>query len=334
MKDTFALPQTTELNAAWQVTRYGSPDVLAPVTRPIPQPVGREVLVRIRASAVTRADMMMRSGTPRWTRPFLGWSKPRNDLSGFGFSGEVIATGPFATRFRPGDQVFGETGLTSGANATHIVLDETGTLMPKPEALGHDEAAVMADGPLTSLNFLRNLAGLKRGERVLILGGAGSLGSAAIQIAAAMGAEVTASASARNRGLLASLGATRVIDYTAEEPLAHGRYDVIYDTIGVETFARARRVLAPGGRYVSPVLTLGLLGAMLRSRFGTRRAYFDATGLRKPEEHRRMLADLLDMVAEGTLAPVMDRSYPLADLPIAQAYVETGHKRGNVVVMS
>lgn len=335
MKDNVTRPLATDHTSAWAVTRYGGPEVLSPVTRPVARPEGTEILIRIRASAVTRADMMMRAGQPLWARPFLGLRKPRNDLSGFCFSGEVIATGPYATRFRPGDAVFGEAGMKAGANGTLLLLDEAAVVMPKPDTLSHEEAAVMCDGPLTSLNFLRDRAGVKRGDKVLILGGSGSLGSAAIQIAAEMGAEVTATASARNGGLLASLGATRVVDYKAEDVLASGRFDVIYDTLGVETFGRARKVLAPGGRYVCPVLSMGLLGAVLRSRIaGSRRAMFDATGMRKPEDLRPMLSDLLDMVQDGTLAPVMERSYPLSDLPAAQAHVETGRKRGNVVVMS
>jgi NADPH:quinone reductase-like Zn-dependent oxidoreductase len=321
---------------AWSVRRYGSPDVLAPVSRPIPAPGPGEVLIRIRASAVSRADGMMRAGTPRFARLFLGLRRPRHDLVGTCLSGEVVATGPGVTRFSVGDAVFGEAGLTFGANASHICLAETGVLMPKPAALSHEEAAVMCDGPLTSLNFLREVAELRAGERVLVLGASGGLGSAAVQIAAAMGAEVTGTCSARNAGMVAALGAGRVIDY-AQEDFTKGseRYDVIYDTVGVSSFAEARGSLTRSGRYVCPVLGLGLLGAMLRTAIaGRRKARFSATGMLKPEVLRTMLGTLVGMAEDGTLTPVIDRVYPLSDLVEAHRHVESGHKRGNVVVVA
>ena len=319
---------------AWAVQRYGGPDRLAPVTRSIPVPGPGEVLIRIHASAVTRADGMMRAGTPRFARLFLGLRRPRNNLMGTGLSGEVIATGPGVSRFAVGDAVFGEAGLSFGANASHICLSEDGVLMPKPDTLSHEEAAVMCDGPLTSFNFLRDIANLRAGEKVLILGASGSLGTAAVQIAAAMGAEVSGTCSARNAGLVASLGAHHVIDYTTDD-FADGtrRYDVIFDTVGVSSFAVARRALTRDGRYVCPVLGLGLLLAMLRTSVaGRRKARFSATGLLKPDMLRAMLAELVTMVDDHTLAPVIDRTYPLDGLVDAHRYVETGHKRGNVVV--
>lgn len=325
----------TQTIAAWSIRRYGAAETLAPVTRQLAAPKAGEVLIAVRASAVTRADGMMRSGTPRWTRPFLGLRRPRNDLVGTCFSGEVIATGPGAGRFAVGDQVFGEAGLSFGANASHICVAEDAVIMPKPAALTHEEAAVMCDGPLTSLNFLREIAALRPGEKVLILGASGSLGSAAVQIAAAMGADVTGTCSTRNTGLVAELGANEVIDYTATDPLrGDRRYDVIYDTLGITRFGKARRALTKHGRYVCPVLSFGLLGAMLRSAvIGRRKARFSATGMLKPEALRPMLSELFEMVDNGRLAPVMDRTYPFDSLIEAHRYMDGGHKRGNVVVV-
>ncbi len=320
---------------AWRIRSYGAPDRLSPVQRPMPTPGPTDILIRIHASAVTRADGMMRAGQPRFARAFLGLRRPRNDLSGTGLSGEVIAVGEQVRRFAVGDAVFGESGLSFGANASHICLDEAGLLMPKPAELSHEDAAVMCDGPLTSLHFLENVARLKQGERVLILGGSGSLGSAAVQIAAAMGTEVTATCSARNVGLVASLGADRVIDYAEEDALAaRERYDVIYDTLGIATFASARKSLTQRGRYVCPVLSLRLLAATLRTAaIGQRKARFSATGLQTPDLLRPLLKRLVEMTEAGTLAPVLDRVYPLNDLIAAHRHMETGHKRGNVVVV-
>ncbi|MFY0681537.1 MAG: NAD(P)-dependent alcohol dehydrogenase [Thalassovita sp.] len=321
--------------SAWRVPQYGNADQIRPVNRPQADPEAGEVLIQIQASAVTRADGMMRAGEPRWARPFLGWRRPRRDLVGTCFSGVVVATGPGVSRFCVGDPVFGEAGLNFGANASHICLPETGTLMIKPTSLSHEEAAVMCDGPLTSYNFLRHIAGLRRGEKVLVLGASGSLGSAAVQIAADLGAEVSGSCSAGNAGLVASLGASHVIDYTTDDFAQMGkRYDVIYDTLGVSTFAASKPALTKRGRYVCPVLSGGLLWAMLSSSvLGGRRAKFSATGLLKPNDLCTMLQRILLMVEDKTFAPVMDRTYPLAQLIQAHRYMETGRKRGNVVVV-
>ena len=321
--------------SAWRIGRYGAPEVLRPVTRPLPAPGPAEILIRIRASAVTRADGMMRAGTPLFARPFLGLRRPRQNLSGTGLSGEVIAVGKKVTRFTVGDAVFGEAGLRFGANASHICLDAGGVLLKKLEALSHEEAAVMCDGPLTSYHFLHKIAQLQFGQHILILGGSGSLGSAAVQIAAAAGAHVTATCSTRNVNFVAGLGAGRVIDYTKEDFTAlPDRYDVIYDTVGVSSFKAAKARLTETGRYICPVLTLPLVGAMLKSRMtGGRRALFAAAGLQSPELLRTHLKCLLAMVEAGTLSPVLSRVYPLADLIEAHRHMETGHKRGNVVVV-
>lgn len=320
---------------AWSVRRYGPPDLLAPVVRPMHVPGANEVLIHIHASAVSRADGMMRAGMPRFARLFLGLRRPKHDLVGTCLSGEVIATGPGVTRFVVGDQVFGEAGLNFGANASHICLNEDGVLMKKPETLSHEEAAVMCDGPLTSFNFLHDVARMRAGDRVLILGASGSLGSAAVQIAAAAGAQVTGTCSEHNAGLVASLGAGHVLDYTQQNYWEAGqRYDIVYDTLGVSSFNEAEPVLTASGRYVCPVLGIGLLVSMLRTSFlGKRKAKFSATGMLKPKVLRSMLAELLAMVDDRTLAPVMDRTYPLDRLIEAHQYVETGHKSGNVVVV-
>jgi NADPH:quinone reductase-like Zn-dependent oxidoreductase len=320
---------------AWSIRHYGAPEVLSPVTLPVPAPGPTEILIRIRASAVTRADGMMRAGQPRFARLFLGLRRPRRNLSGTGLSGEVIAVGGKVSRFAIGDAVFGEAGLKFGANASHICLDESDVLMKKPDALSHEDAAVMCDGPLTSHHFLHEIAQVQLGQRILILGGSGSLGTAAVQIAAVAGAHVTATCSTRNAAFVAGLGADRVIDYTVENFTAlPNSYDVIFDTLGISSFGAAKARLTKAGRYICPVLTLPLLGAMLRSRLtGGRRALFAAAGLQPPEALRAHLGRLLAMVEAGTLSPVLDRVYPLADLIEAHRHMETGHKRGNVVVV-
>lgn len=324
----------TTLNA-WNVSRYGGPDVLTPVSRPVSTPAASEVLIRIRASAVSRADGMMRAGQPKFARLFLGLKRPRAGLAGTCFSGDVVSVGKKVTKFHVGEAVFGEAGLQFGANATHISLDEGGSLLIKPDTVTYEEAATLFDGAMTSWHFLTRVAQVKTGENVLILGGSGSLGTAAVQFAKALGATVTASASARNTELLRSLGADHVVDYTVEDPLKRGaEYDVVFDTLGVSSFAATRPALAAKGRYVCPVLGLALLRDMiLTGLFGHKKAMFAAAGMAKPEVHREELSEILALMAENKFSPVMDRTYPLADLVEAHAYVETGRKRGNVVVV-
>ncbi len=320
---------------AWAVRRYGGPNVLAPVTRALPTPADGQVLIRVRASAVSRADGMMRAGIPKWARPFLGFSKPRAELSGTCFSGEVIAAGRAVTRFQPGDAVFGEVGLQFGANASHICLDAEASLVKKPDTLSHEEAAVMCDGALTSWHFLTRVVQLKASDKVLILGGSGSLGTAAVQFAATLGAQVTATSSARNTEMLETLGASRAVDYRVENPLETGeRFNVVFDTLGISSFKAAKPALLEQGHYICPVLGMGLLRDMLCTAIaGTKRAKFAAAGMEKPALHRTELAEILDLVKEQRFLPVMDRTYPLSDLVDAHHYVETGRKRGNVVVV-
>ncbi len=318
---------------AWMVRRYGGPDVLAPVRRSVPALKPDEVLINIRASAVTRADGMMRAGEPRFARPMIGFGRPRNPLVGTGLSGTIAAIGENVSRFVVGDAVFGEAGLRFGANATRIVLPQTAVLVKKPDAITHEEAAVLSDGALTSWYFLHTQSGLQPGDSLLVLGGAGSLGSAAIQIAHAMGVRVTATASARNHDLMRGLGAAHVIDYTAQPVWDRTRYDVVFDTLGVSTFGEARPALKPDGRYLSPVLNLGLLGAMLGNRFRGQKAVFAAAGLQDADALRGVLGRVLDLMAEGLFAPVMDQTFALSDIVAAHHYVATGHKRGNVVVV-
>lgn len=320
---------------AWDVTRYGGPDVLKPVTRPMPTPTANQVLIRIRASAVSRADGLMRAGQPKFARLFLGLKRPRVGLSGTCFSGDVVAIGDDVTQFTVGDAVFGEAGLQFGANASHICLDQMGSLLKKPDGVSYEEAATLFDGAMTSWHFLTHIADVQPGDDVLILGGSGSLGTAAIQFAKAIGATVTATASARNAELLRSLGADHVVNYKLEDPLKHSNvYDVVFDTLGISSFGASKSALKKDGQFICPVLGQRLLRDVIFTRlFGSKKAKFAAAGMSKPAVHRKELAQVLALMGKNQFAPVMDRTYPLADLVEAHAYVETGRKRGNVVVV-
>lgn len=315
-------------------TSYGSPDVfkLENVAKPLPTP--NQMLIKIHASSVTKADTMMRTGKPFIGRLFTGLSKPKHPIWGTGFAGVVEAIGSDVTQFKAGHQVFGESIDTMGTYAEYITIPENGIVAHLPENLSFEEAAGMCDGGITSLNFLVNLGTIKAGQNVLINGASGSLGTAAIQIAKYFGTEVTGVCSSRNISLVKKLGADHVIDYTTQDFTSHtNTYDLIYDTVGARSFTECRPALTEHGLYLSPVLGMPLLGHMMvTSVFGKKNAKFSATGMLPVQEIKRLLDILLEMIEAGKMRGILDRSYPMEQLAEAHRYVDVGHKKGNVVL--
>lgn len=315
-------------------TQYGGPEVLE--VQEVSQPVigETEVLIKVMASTVTAADTMMRQANPPISRLFMGFSKPKHPIMGTGFAGIIEAVGSQVKAWQPGDAVFGETGITFGANAEYICMPVDGVILKKPDYLPFEEAATLTDGPLTSINFLKNLGEIKAGQRVLINGASGSLGTAAVQLAKYYGAEVTAVCSGRNEAFVRSLGADEVVDYTKEDFTATGQtYDIIYDTVGKRSFSECKKALTPDGRYISPVLNLGLLFRMLwTSLFSQKKARFTATGLMAAPDLRQLLTELLPLLESGELRILIDQRLPLEKAVEAHQYVDKGRKRGNVVL--
>lgn len=318
-------------------TAYGKADVLQLQTIDKPIPGQNQMLVRIEASSVTTADSMMRSGTPWYGRLFLGLFKPRIPVSGTGFSGVVESVGSEVTTYGIGDSVFGESVLGAGTNTEYVCVPENGVVAKKPASISHAEAAPVCDGAMTVQYLLKNLGNIKSGDHVLINGAAGSLGSAAVQLAKQAGAHVTGTCSKRNFNFVRSLGADNVIDYNDTDVTAENvGYDLILDTVGKLSYRQCKRVLKQSGCYVSPALSMSLLVAMITTRlaiFDSRRALFSATGLLPEETRRGILHDLGKMLEQGTLKTVVDRTYPLRDIANAHNYVDTGHKRANVVIV-
>lgn len=317
------------------MTGYGSPEVIKFKEVAMPQPKQNEVLVKVHASSATRADSMMRTGKPYIARLFVGLSKPKHPIPGTGFAGEVVRTGAKVSTFHVGDQVFGETTTNFSTNAQFVAVPEDAVIICKPENLSYQDAATFCDGHLTSINFLKNVGKLRAGQKVLINGASGSLGTSAIQLAKYFGAEVTGVCSNRNVGLVKSLGADHVIDYTQED-FTKGpvKYDLIYDTIGKSTFSKAKKVLTKNGAYISPVLQFPLLVQMLCTGiFSKKKARFEATGMKKAPELKALLNDLIQITKEGRLKTVIDRQFPLEKVAQAHAYIDTGHKKGNVLII-
>lgn len=313
---------------------YGGPDVLSVAEIARPEIKDTEILVKIYASAVTQADVMMRTGTPWFGRAFLGWSKPKSPVPGTAFAGKVVAIGKDVMRFKEGDDVFGETSIGFATHAQFVAVPEDGIVETIPMAMAYEDAAPVTDGALTSHNFLTRLVNIQPGQKVLINGAAGGLGTSAVQLAKHLGAEVTAVASARNVDFLRQLGADHVVDYGTEDFTRHrDTYDVIFDTVGKVSFSKAKRALKADGVYLSPVLGLGLLFTMLwTGKFGRKKAKFSATGLLPHEELRKRLGEVRALIEAGALRTVIDRRYELEAIAEAHRYVESGHKRGNVIL--
>lgn len=321
---------------AMVITAYGDSKVLKLKEVEVPAVKDNEVLVKVHASSASRADTMMLSGKPYIGRLFTGIIKPKHTIPGTGFAGEVADLGKNVSRFKVGDQVFGETTLCFSTNAEFVAVPEHGVILHKPENLTYAEAAPVCDGHLTSINFLKEIGNIGPGQKVLINGASGSLGSAAVQLAKYYGAEVTAVCSSANVGLVRSLGADYVIAYDQEDfTESEKRYDLIYDSIGKSSFSRAKRVLTRQGVYLSPVLKFPLLLQMLLSSLKTgKKARFAASGLKSDIELRALLAELVGMFQQGKLKTVIDRQFPLEKLAAAHQYIAAGHKKGNVVIFN
>lgn len=315
-------------------TQYGGPEVLQVQKVAKPSPKDHEVLVRIHASTVTAADTMMREGAPYVGRLMLGLFKPKNAVTGTGFSGVVETVGAAVTSFKPGDKVFGESIFGYGTNAEYTCVSEEGVVAHLPKNVNFEEAASVCDGPMTSLNLLRNLANIQPGHEVLIIGASGALGTAAVQLAKHLGARVTGVCSGANTVLVKSLGADEVIDYRQVDFRDNGKaYDIIYDTVGKSSFSQAKNSLKKTGIYLSPVLGLPLLWDLFwTSFFGSKKAKFGATGMKPVPELRVLLQELREMMAKDRLKTVIDRRYQLSEISEAHRYVDTGHKKGNLVL--
>jgi NADPH:quinone reductase-like Zn-dependent oxidoreductase len=299
---------------------------LEEVERPVP--ADDEVLVRIHATTVNRTDTGLRSAEFFISRLFTGLLRPRNRILGMELAGEVEAVGAAVTEFQVGDQVFGGKG--SGAHAEFVCIRESAPLVLKPAAMSFDEAAAVFDGLSLALVCLET-AGPLAGRSVLIFGASGSVGTSAVQLARHFGAQVTAVCRTKNVGLIRSLGADEVIDYTQEDFTKNGRrYDVIFDSVGKHSFRRSRRSLKRGGTFIET--DLGFMWhvplLLLATRWiGSRKLKMGIARYQKKD-----LLFLKDLIEAGEYRAVIDRTYPLEEVIEATRYVETEQKTGNVVL--
>lgn len=312
--------------------RYGGPEVLRVEHLERPSLKEDEVLVRVAASTVTSGDVRMRGfkGAGIFWLPLrlmLGLTKPRHIVPGMEFSGRIEAVGCRVRTFRVGDAVF---GMTRGANAEFVVVPEKGLIASKPPELADAEAAATPFGALSALAFLVGYGQICRGQRILVYGASGAVGVFAVQIGKYFGCEVTGVCSSVNVDLVRSLGADKVIDYTLTDFTdSADTYDVILDTIGVTSFSRCRRILAPRGRHVFVYFQWPQILEMILTAHGLGQRVL--CGFSSGDKNDFLLARA--MVKSGGVRPVIDRTYDLQDIVDAHAYVETERKRGAVVVV-
>lgn len=314
--------------------KYGGPEVLFLEKGPKPTPNENEVLIKINATSVTAASTYMRSGKPYFGRLFMGFTSPKAKTLGTDLSGVVEARGSRVTKFQIGDQVMAETGLKCGAYAEYICLSQDALIVNQPEWIAPEEATGILDGGVTALSFFTDVCSLKKGDKVLINGASGSIGTAAIQLAKYFGAEVTAVCSSKNKSLVRDLGADKVLDYTKNElEKSTETFAVIFDTVGKLSYRKRKRNLQKTGVFLTPVLSVKTVFLLLFfNPFTSKKIRFSATGLRKPELILRDLRKISNMLEKGELQTVIDRVYTLETIQEAHAYVDTGRKRGNVVI--
>jgi NADPH:quinone reductase-like Zn-dependent oxidoreductase len=313
--------------------KYGPPDVLE--LKEVEKPVHRdnEVLIKVNATTVTAVDCTFRKGTPFIGRFFNGLTRPKSPIQGTELAGEIESVGKDVKLFKKGDPVFGTTSPGYGAYAEYICMPEEETLAIKPVNMTYEEAAG-CDGALTALPFLRDTGNIQSGQKVLINGASGSVGTAAVQLARYFGADVTGVCSTTNLELVKSLGAKRVIDYTKEDFTEKGEtYDIIFDTVGKISFSRCKSSLKQKGIFLEAALTLEILPQMLwTSKIGSKKAMIAFTGLRPSSERAKDLKILKELMEVGEIKSVIDRRYPLEQMAEAHRYVEKGHKKGNVII--
>jgi len=304
-------------------TRYGPPDVLQLKEVEKPTPKDDQLLIRVFSTTVTSGDVRVRKADPFIVRFFMGLTRPKKPILGSDLAGEVEAVGKDVKRFKVGDKVFGG-GPSTYAEYTCVL--EGGPRALKPANLTFEEAAAIPWGGGCSLYFLRK-GNIRRGQRVLIYGASGSLGTAAVQLAKYFGADVTGVCSTANLELVKSLGADKVIDYTKEDFTSPATYDLIYHTVGKISFRASMKSLKKGGVYVS-ALMLAPIFKRLWALMAGRKKVIGGICKVKAED----MVFLKELVESRHLRPVIDRRYPLEQIAEAHRYVERGHKKGNVVI--
>ncbi len=311
-------------------TQYGPPEVLQLQEIPKPAPKDNEVLIKVHATTVNRTDCGFRSAEYFISRFFSGLFKPNNQTLGNEFAGEIEAIGKEVKSFKPGDKVFGYNDTTFGANAQYMVMAEGAAITTMPASITYEEAAPITEGGHYALCDIR-AAKIMSGQKVLVNGATGAIGSAAVQLINFFGAEVTAVCNTKNVDLVKSLGAYQVIDYTQQDfTKLDTQFDVVFDAVGKSSFGKCKPLLKKGGIYMST--ELGYMSqnpflALITPLLGGKKVLFPIPTISKKD-----VEFLKELVETNKFKPVIDRYYPLEQILEATRYVETGQKTGNVVI--
>ncbi|MGW3407794.1 NAD(P)-dependent alcohol dehydrogenase [Streptomyces sp. NPDC000888] len=311
-------------------SRYGPPDVVRIATVDKPSIGDLDVLVQVHATTVNRTDCAYRAARPFFMRLLTGLVRPRRPVLGTEYAGVVEAVGSGVTAFAVGDRVFGYNEGAFGTHAEYLSVPHSGAIATMPGGVTFEEAAPGTEGSHYALAFLRT-AGIRAGQDVLVHGATGGIGSAAVQLLKHQGAVVTAVCGTAHLELVKGLGADRVVDYTVQDfTRDEQRYDAVFDAVGKSTFGRCRRLLKPGGVYLSSELgpwCQNLLLPLVTPLFRGRKVKFPF-----PKQDQEMVRYFRDLMEAGEFRPVIDRRYPLEQIVDAYRYVETGRKIGNVVI--
>jgi NADPH:quinone reductase-like Zn-dependent oxidoreductase len=324
-----AVHYTAPMRAAVR-TRYGPPEAVLISEMEKPALRDNGVLVKVHATTVNRTDCACRAARPFFMRLFTGLIRPRATVLGNEFAGVVEAVGSGVTSFKAGDEVFGYNEGPFGAHAEYMSIAGNGSLALMPANMTYQQAAPSTEGSHYALAHIR-AAKIKSGQDVLVYGATGAIGSAAVQLLRGLGANVTAVCDTDHIELVTGLGAARVIDYTAGDfTRDEHRYDVVLDSVGKSSFGQCRRLLKPGGIYISS--ELGPLAqnpflALIAPLHGGKKVLFPI-----PKHDQLMVRYLRELIESGVFRPVIDRTYPLGQIAEAYRYVETGQKTGNVVI--
>ena len=315
-------------------TEYGSPDVLQLKEVEKPTPMDNEVLIKIHATTVNRTDCATIRAKPFFMRLVTGLFKPKKQIPGTEFAGEIVAVGKNVSSFKVGNKVFGFDDGGSGSHAQYLTISEDKALTTIPENITYEQAAASTEGAHYAYNFI-NKVNLKSGQKILVNGATGAIGSAAVQFLKYFGADVTATCGTKNMELVKSLGANKVIDYTKEDFTKDDqKYNFVFDTVGKSSFFKCKRLLQPGGIYISSDLGymaqnifLPHITPIIKPMIGNKKTIFPI-----PTDLRGSILLIKKLIEKGKFKAVIDRTYPLEQIVEAYKYVETGQKTGNVVI--
>jgi NADPH:quinone reductase-like Zn-dependent oxidoreductase len=329
--------KTDEYVKAIVYTQYGSPEVLQLREVAIPEPKDYEILVRVKATSVNRTDCANLRAKPFFMRFGLGLFKPNKNIPGTEFAGDVVKIGKEVTTFKVGDKVFGFDDSVLSSYAEYMVFPESKGVSTMPAGFNYQKAGACIEGAHYAYNII-NKVKLKKGQKVIVNGASGGIGSAAVQLLKYFGAEITAVCNTKNIGLVKSLGAHKVIDYTIEDfTKDSGKYDCVFDTVGKSTFGKCKSLLNPGGVYISSELgpwSQNLFYALISAIFGRlpgqqrKKVKFPY-----PPNIKRSVLLIKKLIEAGEFKAVIDRSYPLEEIADAFRYVEKGQKTGNVSII-